>query len=309
MHTNINFPNLGIELEHVGKSISIFGFEIAYYGIIIGSAILIGLLIALKEAKRTRQNPEHYYDLAIFGVVFSIICARLYYVIFSWSMYKDNLLSIFNLRQGGLAIYGGIIGAFITGILYAKKKHLSAALIFDTVSMSLVNGQMLGRWGNFFNREAFGEYTDGIFAMQLPVDAVRASDITDKMYENIIKIDGIRYIQVSPTFLYESFWCLLVLLVLFFYRKKKRYDGELFLIYLFGYGLGRVWIEGLRTDQLLLPGLGWPVSQLLAAAVVIVTGILLVGNRKKLEREEYEAMRKRRREKERKRIKTEEEKE
>ena len=120
MHTNINFPNLGIELEHVGKSISIFGFEIAYYGIIIGSAILIGLLIALKEAKRTRQNPEHYYDLAIFGVVFSIICARLYYVIFSWSMYKDNLLSIFNLRQGVLAIYGGIIGAFITGILYAK---------------------------------------------------------------------------------------------------------------------------------------------------------------------------------------------
>ncbi len=281
MHKNINFPNLGIHLGNVGKSISVFGFEIAFYGMIIGAAILIGLLIALKEAKRTGQKKETYYDLAIYGVIFSVLSARLYYVIFSWDMYKGNLLSIFNFRQGGLAIYGGIIGAVATGIIYAKKKHLSAALIFDTVAMSLVNGQMLGRWGNFFNREAFGEYTNGLFAMQLPVDAVRASDITDKMQKHIVKLDGVSYIQVSPTFLYESFWCLLVLLVLFFWRKRKRYDGELFLIYLFGYGLGRVWIEGLRTDQLLLPGIGWPVSQVLAGMIVLVTGVLMVYKRKK----------------------------
>lgn len=281
MHKNINFPNLGIHLGNVGKSISVFGFEIAFYGMIIGAAILIGLLIALKEAKRTGQKKETYYDLAIYGVIFSVLSARLYYVIFSWDMYKGNLLSIFNFRQGGLAIYGGIIGAVATGIIYAKKKHLSAALIFDTVAMSLVNGQMMGRWGNFFNREAFGEYTNGLFAMQLPVDAVRASDITDKMQKHIVKLDGVSYIQVSPTFLYESFWCLLVLLVLFFWRKRKRYDGELFLIYLFGYGLGRVWIEGLRTDQLLLPGIGWPVSQVLAGVIVLATGALMIYKRKK----------------------------
>lgn len=281
MHKNINFPNLGIHLGNVGKSISVFGFEIAFYGMIIGAAILIGLLLALKEAKRTGQKKETYYDLAIYGVIFSVLSARLYYVIFSWDMYKGNLLSIFNFRQGGLAIYGGIIGAVATGIIYAKKKHLSAALIFDTVAMSLVNGQMMGRWGNFFNREAFGEYTNGLFAMQLPVDAVRASDITDKMQKHIVKLDGVSYIQVSPTFLYESFWCLLVLLVLFFWRKRKRYDGELFLIYLFGYGLGRVWIEGLRTDQLLLPGIGWPVSQVLAGVIVLATGVLMVYKRKK----------------------------
>ena len=280
MHKNINFPNLGIHLGNVGKSISVFGFEIAFYGMIIGAAILIGLLLAVKEAKRTGQKKETYYDLAIYGVIFSVLSARLYYVIFSWDMYKGNLLSIFNFRQGGLAIYGGIIGAVATGIIYAKKKHLSAALIFDTVAMSLVNGQMMGRWGNFFNREAFGEYTNGLFAMQLPVDAVRASDITDKMQKHIVKLDGVSYIQVSPTFLYESFWCLLVLLVLFFWRKRKRYDGELFLIYLFGYGLGRVWIEGLRTDQLLLPGIGWPVSQVLAGVIVLATGALMVYKRK-----------------------------
>lgn len=282
MHTNIIFPNLGIELENVGKSISIFGFEVAYYGIIIGSAILIGLMIALAEAKRTNQNPDHYYDLVIWGVVVSIACARLYYVIFSWDLYKEDLLSIFNLREGGLAIYGGIIGVAITMIVYSKVKHVSAPLIGDTVAMALVNGQMLGRWGNFFNREAFGEYTDGLLAMQLPVDAVRASDITDLMREHMTEIDGVNYIQVAPTFLYESLWCLGVLLVLFFWRKKKLYDGEMFLMYLFGYGLGRVWIEGLRTDQLLIPGIGWPVSQVLAGVLVVVTGFFLVYNRKRL---------------------------
>lgn len=142
--------------------------------------------------------------------------------------------------------------------------------------MSLVNGQMLGRWGNFFNREAFGEYTDSLFAMRLPVDAVRDSDITEKMWAHVQTIRGAQYIQVHPTFLYESFWCACVLLVLFLYRKHKKYNGELFLMYLFGYGLGRVWIEGLRTDQLILHRIGVPVSQLLAALIVATTGIILM---------------------------------
>ena len=276
MHYNINFPHLGIHLEHVGKSITVFGFEIAFYGIIIGCAILIGFLIATSEAKRTRQNPEDYLDMGIIGVVCGIAGARLYYVVFSWDMYKDNLLDILNLREGGLGIYGGVIAAVITVIICAKVKRLNAPQIFDTVALAILNGQMLGRWGNFFNREAFGEYTDSLFAMQLPLDAVRDSDVTETMRANMQVVDGVSYIQVHPTFLYESVWCLILFILLFLYRKHKKYEGELFLLYLFGYGLGRVWIEGLRTDQLLIPGIGFPVSQLLAGLIVVVTGGLLI---------------------------------
>ncbi|WP_418613593.1 prolipoprotein diacylglyceryl transferase [[Ruminococcus] torques] len=281
MHTEISFPNLGIYLKNVGKSIDLFGIEIAYYGIIIGTAILLGFWIATREAKRTGQNPENYLDMGIIGVIAGIVGARLYYVIFSWDMYKDNLLDIFNLREGGLAIYGGVIAAVISVLVLAKVKHLSAPQIFDTIAMALLNGQMLGRWGNFFNREAFGGYTDSLFAMRLPLDAVRSSDVTEQMRRHIERIDGVSYIQVHPTFLYESLWCMVLLIILFAYRKHKKYEGELFLMYLFGYGLGRFWIEGLRTDQLLLPGVGIAVSQLLAGAIVVGTGAAMLYLRKK----------------------------
>ena len=281
MHTEISFPNLGIYLKNVGKSIDLFGIEVAYYGIIIGTAILLGFWIAAREAKRTGQNPENYLDMGIIGVIAGIVGARLYYVIFSWDMYKDNLLDIFNLREGGLAIYGGVIAAVISVLVLAKVKHLSAPQIFDTIAMALLNGQMLGRWGNFFNREAFGGYTDSLFAMRLPLDAVRSSDVTEQMRRHIERIDGVSYIQVHPTFLYESLWCMVLLIILFAYRKHKKYEGELFLMYLFGYGLGRFWIEGLRTDQLLLPGVGIAVSQLLAGAIVVGTGAAMLYLRKK----------------------------
>jgi len=276
MHYDIRFPHLGIVLDHVGKSISLFGFEVAFYGIIIGSAILIGFWIAMSEAKRTGQDPENYLDMGIVGVILGIVGARLYYVIFSWDMYKDDLLQIFNLRAGGLAIYGGVIGAAVAVFVCAKWKKLCAPQIFDTIAIALINGQMLGRWGNFFNREAFGEYTDSVFAMQLPLDAVRAGDVTELMQKHIQVIDGVKYIQVHPTFLYESVWCCIVLICLVLYRKHKKFEGELFLLYLFGYGLGRVWIEGLRTDQLLIPGLGFPVSQVLAGVMVIATAVVLI---------------------------------
>ena len=228
------------------------------------------------EEKRTGQNPEDYLDMGIVGVIAGIAGARIYYVIFSWDLYKDNLLSIFNLREGGLAIYGGVIGAVIAVFVMAAVKKKSPFQILDTIALALLNGQMLGRWGNFFNREAFGEYTDCLFAMRLPVDAVRPGDITELMRENMQRIDGVSYIQVHPTFLYESLWCAGLLIILFLYRKHKKYEGELFLMYLFGYGAGRVWIERLRTDQLVLPGIGFPVSELLAGCLVIVTGIVLI---------------------------------
>ena len=284
MTRTIDFPHLGIYLSSVGNHITVFGFDIAYYGMIIGAGILAGIFMAVYEAKRTGQKDEDYYDLSICAVIISIIGARAYYVIFSWDMYKDDLLSIFNLRQGGLAIYGGVIAAVLTVIVFAKVKKLSAAQIFDTAGLGLVLGQAIGRWGNFFNREAFGEYTDGLFAMKLPVDAVRSSDITDLMRKHMETVDGVSYIQVSPTYLYESMWCLALLILLLLYRRHKKFQGEVFLMYLFGYGAGRAWIEGLRTDQLWIPGTEIPVSQVLAGTIVVVSFVLIVYNRIKIKK-------------------------
>ena len=264
MHRTIDFPNLGIHLKSVGDHITVFGFDIAYYGIVIGIGILAGLMMAVMEAKRTHQNVEDYYDLAIYGVIFSIIGARAYYVIFSWDMYKDDIKSIINIREGGLAIYGGVITAIVVVFIFAKIKGLSPFLLFDTGGFGLITGQMIGRWGNFFNREAFGGYTDNLFAMQLPVSAVRVHEITDEMWAHVQIIGGEQFIQVHPTFLYESLWNVGVICFLYWYRKRKKFQGELFLTYLLGYGLGRAWIEGLRTDQLQIGMTGIPVSQMLA---------------------------------------------
>lgn len=282
MDMEINFPNLGIYLDHVGKNISIFGFSIAYYGIVIVTGMMIAIWIAQREAKRTGQNPEQYLDLAMIGIAAGILGARIYYVIFAWDYYKDDLLSIFNIHQGGLAIYGGIIGACIAVVIYSRKKKQNFSLLMDTASMSIVFGQIMGRWGNFFNREAFGDYTNNLFAMQLPVSAVRANEITQKMWDHVVTVNGVEYIQVHPTFLYESLWNVGVLLFLFWFRKRKKFNGEVFLMYLIGYGLGRIWIEGLRTDQLLLPVVGLPVSQLLSGCLVVGCTILVVWKRKKI---------------------------
>ncbi len=275
MDMQIYFPHLGIFLEHVGKSFSVFGFEIAYYGCTMALGILVGYLLAAREAKRTGQNPEDYLDMLLYAVIFALVGARIYYVVFSWDNYKNDLLSIFNLRQGGLAIYGGIIGAFLTVYIFTKKRKLSYTKMLDTACVGLVAGQIIGRWGNFFNREAFGDYSNGLFAMQLPVSVVRKGEITQKMWDNLQTINGIDFIQVHPTFLYEGLWNLGVLLFLYWYRDRKKFQGELVLWYLTLYGAGRFWIEALRTDQLLIPGIGFPVSQLLGA-VLALAGLLVI---------------------------------
>ena len=275
MHYNISFPNLGIYLDHVEKHQHLWFFHcLLRHDHRCSNFDWISDCHSGGKKNRTESRGLSGYGLV--GVIAGIAGARIYYVIFSWDLYKDNLLSIFNLREGGLAIYGGVIGAVIAVFVMAAVKKKSPFQILDTIALALLNGQMLGRWGNFFNREAFGEYTDCLFAMRLPVDAVRPGDITELMRENMQRIDGVSYIQVHPTFLYESLWCAGLLIILFLYRKHKKYEGELFLMYLFGYGAGRVWIERLRTDQLVLPGIGFPVSELLAGCLVIVTGIMLI---------------------------------
>jgi phosphatidylglycerol:prolipoprotein diacylglycerol transferase len=281
MDMSIRFPNLGIYLPNVGKTISVFGFDIAYYGITIAIAMIVGISIALHEAKRTGQNQDTYLDLLMLTMLTSVVGARIYYVIFSWDNYKDNLGEILNIRNGGLAIYGGIIAGAITVFIYSKITKMKFLQIADTVCMGLAAGQIIGRWGNFFNREAFGEYTNNLLAMQLPVSAVRKNEITSAMWNHVVTIGGVEYIQVHPTFLYEGLWSFMVLLFLFWFRKRKKFEGELFFCYLAGYGAGRFWIESLRTDQLLLPGIHVPVSQMLSAVLVVVSLSVIICKRRK----------------------------
>lgn len=283
---SIRFVHLGITIEHLAKAFYIGKFPIAYYGVIILIGVIAGSKVAFWEAKKTGQDEEMYFDFAFFAVLFSIVGARIYYVVFNWKMYQDNVLQIFQLRSGGLAIYGGIIGAVTTLLVFAKKRKVSAPLMMDTGVLGLVTGQIIGRWGNFVNREAFGGYTDGIFAMQIRMSEVRPWEITKEIAEHILRIDGVEYIQVHPTFLYESLWNTGVLLFLLFFRRKKKFTGEVFCWYLIGYGMGRFWIEGLRTDQLLIGK--FPVSQLLSAILLIGSSSYVIWKRHKLRRKEWE---------------------
>ena len=276
---DIAFPHLNIYLNNVPKTFSVFGFPIAYYGLIIGIAVLLGVLLAVHEAKVTGQDPDLYWDFALYAIVFSIIGARIYYVVFSWDNYKDDLLSIFNTRGGGLAIYGAVIGAFLTAFIYCRIKKVPFLRLCDTGVVGLILGQVIGRWGNFMNREAFGEYTDNLFAMRLPIEAVRQHEITETMWAHVT--EGVNYIQVHPTFLYESMWNLVLLCLLLLYRKHKKFEGEIAILYFGGYGLGRCMIEGLRTDQLLLPHTNLAVSQILAGILVVFAIVVEVSVRMK----------------------------
>jgi phosphatidylglycerol:prolipoprotein diacylglycerol transferase len=272
---DISFVHLGITIDHLQNSISIFGFRIAFYGIIIGFGILAGLWVATRDAKRRGQDPDIYLDFVLYAIIISIMGARIYYVLFDWDNYKDDLLQILNLRAGGLAIYGGVIGAVITLTVYARVKKLSFFSLADTGCLGLITGQIIGRWGNFFNCEAFGGYTDSLFAMRIRRALVNENMISRELLNHLIVRDGVEYIQVHPTFLYESVWNLCVLAFMLWYRKRKRFDGEMLFIYLLGYGLGRVWIEGLRTDQLIFFSTGIPVSQALSLILVVISTLVL----------------------------------
>lgn len=278
----IAFPNIGIYIPHLPKGITIGGFTIAFYGMIIAVGMLSGLWLACHQAQRTGQKKEVYTDFAIYAIIFSLIGARLYYVAFSWENYKDDLLQIFNTRGGGMAIYGAVIAAILTAIIYCKVKKYNFFLLADTAVGGLVLGQIIGRYGNFFNREAFGEYTNSLFAMRLRVDQVNPANVTELMKSHMTTIDGVQYIQVHPTFLYESLWNILVLVLILVFTTKKKFNGEIFLLYLVGYALGRVWIEGLRTDQLQIGSTGIAVSQVLSGAIVIVGVVVWICVRRKL---------------------------
>ncbi len=277
----IRFPNLNLVLNSVPSGFSVFGFEIKLYGILIALGFMLGLLLVQSEAKRTGQDPEIYLDFLLVMTVPVIIGARLYYIIFSWGYYKNHLDEILAIRNGGLAIYGGVLTGILIMIIFAKVRKQKMLLMADTLIVGLLLGQILGRWGNFFNREAFGGFTDGILAMQLPVDYFNYGTIADLhasgVFDHLITIGQQQFIQVHPTFLYEGLWNLGILLFLMlFFRYRKSADGQMFAVYLMGYGLGRFLIEGLRTDSLYFANTTLRVSQMLAAILVVVGVVLFV---------------------------------
>ena len=280
MGYDLRFVHLGITIEHLQNHITIFGFSIAFYGIIIGIGMLLGITLAARDAEKRGIGEDTVYDFALLGIVCGVIGARLYYVFFQWDNYRGNLLEILNLRAGGLAIYGGVIGGILSLMVYCRRKKQNFLNLADSLILGVLVGQILGRWGNFFNAEAFGRYTDSLFAMQLRRDIVNPIMINSALLQHLVRVNGVDYIQVHPTFLYESVWNLCLLLFLLWYRPKKRFTGEMFFLYLGGYGLGRVWIEGLRTDSLLVPGTGIAVSQALAGVCVLVALLCILAGRR-----------------------------
>ena len=282
MNTTIRFPHLGLTLNP-GKSFTVFGIEIAYYGVIIALGMLAGALVAYREAKKTGQKVDDYIDFTLYTLIAAIIGARIYYVIFEWDYYSAHPLEIFNLRAGGLAIYGGVLASALTLFIFTKVKKLKFWLMADTAVQGLIIGQIIGRWGNFFNREAFGGYTDSLFAMQLPVS--EAKGITQELIEHLVTIDGVSYVQVHPTFLYEGTWNLLLFIGICLYKRHKKFDGEIFAIYLMGYGVGRFIIEGLRTDQLVIKAFGGiAASQVLSIILIVLAVAFVIYNRVQLKK-------------------------
>ena len=272
---SIQFPNLGINLDYVGKSIRIFGFEITFFGLLIAAGMLLGLGFIVLEARRCGEKEDDYLEMMILSLVTGVIGARALYVCFSWNLYKGNINQIFNLRSGGLAFYGGLFGGMLGAAIYCAIRKKAFMQMADTACMGLVIAQIIGRWGDFFNRESFGEYTNSIFAMQLPLSAVRSSEVTSAMRENLETIGGVSYIQVHPVFLYESLWCLVLFLLMLVWKRKKRFHGEVFLRYLAGYGLGRFILEYLRTDKLMIPGTSIGICQVISAALFLICAVVV----------------------------------
>ena len=253
MINTISFPGLGIGPLKISETISIFGFSIHWYGIIIAAGIILAFAYGMKICEEHNLTKDNITDILLYGLPSSIICARLYYVIFQWEDYNENLLDIFKIWNGGIAIYGAVIGACLSTFIYCRVKKINVMKAFDVGAFGLLIGQICGRWGNFINAEAFGSPTTLPWGMQIA-----------ELSQNSL---------FHPTFLYESLWNLGVLIILVSRRKKRSFDGEMFLGYVTLYGLGRLWIEGLRTDSLYLGP--FRISQLVAL-ICIITGTILI---------------------------------
>lgn len=269
---NVRFPGLGLDFQLRRWAFEVLGLPIYWYGIIIALAFLAAVLLGLRSCRKYDIEPDNVLDMVLFAAPAAIIGARLYFVIFSWDQYKNNLIDILKIRDGGLAIYGGVIAAVLVAWIYGRVKKMSFLNIMDFAAPYIVLGQGIGRWGNFVNQEAFGTATQLPWRMN--------GDIPDKYLSGLANtLDPAKW-GVHPTFLYESLWDLAVFFFLLWYRKKKKkLSGEVLFLYLVFYGIGRFVIEGLRTDSLYLGSLR--VSQLLSALLVLVFAALFIYRRLK----------------------------
>ena len=258
-YTTISFPGLGIEFDPI-REFSIGPVSVHLYGLIIGIGMILAATYAMKRSREFGLTEDHVLDGFLYVTPFAIACARAYYVAFSWEMYADNPISALYIWEGGIAIYGGVLGAIIGILVFTKVKKIGTLATLDLIAIAFLIGQALGRWGNFFNREAFGAETESFLRMGL--------------YNTFTGETTYHH----PTFLYESVWNGVGFLLLHFLSKKRKYDGQVALGYAAWYGLGRALIEGLRTDSLYVPGTAIRVSQLLAAASCGVAVVLLVYN-------------------------------
>ena len=254
-YTTISFPSLGISLDPP-RTFSLGPVTLHLYGLVIAVGLLLAVLYSLRRCKQFGLKQDDLLDGVLWVTPFAIICARAYYVAFTWEAYADNPISALYIWEGGIAIYGGVLGAVLGIAVLCKVKKLKFAAVMDLVLLGFLIGQSMGRWGNFFNREAFGAPTDSFLRMGLFNSATG------------------QWEYYHPTFLYESVWNLAGLVMLHFWSKKRRYDGQIALGYVAWYGLGRAWIEGLRMDSLYWGD--FRVSQVLAAASCLVATAVLI---------------------------------
>ena len=269
---DVAFPHLGIFIKNLGSAIRIGNYTIAYYGIIISIAMLVGFTIVTKVAKKMEINDDIFYDIFIIIIVLGIIGARAYYVIFRWDYYgmPTHMHEIPDIRQGGLAVYGGIILGSIGIIIYCLIRKINILKVLDLTVIGVAIGQAIGRYGNFFNTEAFGEFTNNIFAMRIRKELVsNTADISRSLILNPIVEEGVEYIQVHPTFFYESTLNLILFAVmLYMIKKKHKFDGQIAATYFMGYGIIRFFVESLRTDSLMFGQ--FRISQLVSIAIIII---------------------------------------
>lgn len=274
----VSFPGLNLDFEMSREAFNVFGIPIYWYGIIIAFAFLAAVLLGLRSCKKYGLEPDNILDLVLFAAPAAIIGARLYYVIFSWDQYKDNLIDILKIRDGGLAIYGGVIAAMLVAWLYARKKKISPLHLVDFGVPYLALGQAIGRWGNFVNQEAFGAPTTLPWRMN--------GAVADSYLSSLPEALDLSKWGVHPAFLYESLWNFALFFFLIWLRKKKKLEGEVLFVYLIGYGIGRFMIEGLRTDSLYLGS--FRVSQLLSALLAVSFVLLFILRRVRKSRTEDE---------------------
>jgi phosphatidylglycerol---prolipoprotein diacylglyceryl transferase len=270
----VEFPGLGGLVIPINRvAFSVFGFSVYWYGLIISFAFLLGTVLGIRHCNKYQIKKDDFLDLLMVAIPTAIVFARLYYVVFAWEDFRGNLLSIFNLRTGGLAIYGGVIGAVLGALIFTKVKKIKTLQMFDFAVVYLPLGQAIGRWGNFVNQEAFGVNTTLPWGMRSETTIMELTRL-QRMGVSISSWDINPLLPVHPTFLYEFLWNSVVFVSLLLLRSKKKFDGEVFYMYMALYGLGRFFIEGLRTDSLMLGG--FRVSQLLALIFFIVfVGVIL----------------------------------